>query len=214
MRKGIPMKALFRDGLKILRAGAIAGALLTASAAAASAAPISYTLTFSGLMAGNAGTIDLFYVPGEPSPPPATATITSFDVDNGSLGAATSTGNVTGTLPGTVTFGNSATSNVSQALTFGNTLSFDLTLDGDALSTFIVQFSVDPIDSNPAPAFGALMMAFDSTGLTGYFVSPGPSGEPAPAFTIAPATLTAVPEPATLVLLSTGVLGLIVRRRK
>ena len=37
------MTALIRDRFKILRVGAIAGALLTASAATVSAAPISYT---------------------------------------------------------------------------------------------------------------------------------------------------------------------------
>jgi len=180
------MTALIRDRFKILRVGAIAGALLTASAATVSAAPISYTITFTGLSSGQTGHVDLSYAAAQVNPP-ATATITSFNVYGGSLGAATSGGDVTGSLPGAVTFGDSPTFNyVSQALTYGNTLSFVLTVNGDAQSSFNVGLFLDPVNSNPPPLYGSLVLTFDSTGL----------------------------EPATLVLLSTGVLGLIARRRK
>lgn len=207
------MKALVRFGFDVLRAGAIAGALLTAFAATASAAPISYTLTVAGLPTGLTGHVDLSYAAAAQVNPAATATITSFNVYDGSLGTATSGGDVTGALPGAVTFGDSPGFNyVSQALTYGNTLSFVLTVDGDTQSSFSVGFFLDPINSFPAPENGSLLLTFDATGLVSSIVIPGPNGEPAPPFSIE--QTTAVPEPATMVLLSTGLLGLIARRRK
>ena len=82
---------------------------------------------------GTAGFLDFQFNPGNSSSQPATATISNFI--GGTLGATTpNIGNVSGTLPGPVTFVNSAGLNeYFQGFTYASSFSFLLTLSGLAL---------------------------------------------------------------------------------
>jgi hypothetical protein len=199
----IAMKTAFRDTFKLM----LAAALVMGSAATAAAAPISYDVSITTAGMG-AGSIWFGLTRGAADTTPATAIVTSFASPGGSLGAASSSGDVTGALPGAVTFGPAAGSHsFSQGITFGSLTSFVLTFDGNAASSFNIGFS-----SAGGGTPGAIALIVDPTGIAGSFVIPGPNGEPAPTFSITPTA--AVPEPGTLLLISSGVLGLVARRRR
>jgi hypothetical protein len=92
---------------RVLRA---ATALLLLAAAPAGAA-ISYTVVVdTGSVSGTSGFLDFQFNPGNATTQAATATITNFT--GGTLsGAPQISGNVSGTLPGTITFANSTALN-------------------------------------------------------------------------------------------------------
>ena len=97
-----------------------------------SAASITYLVTANtASISGESGYLDLQLEPGPSSTNPATADVSHF-TGNGTLsGSATLTGDVTGQLPGSLTFDNQTVFNdYFQAMTFGTTESFDVTLSG------------------------------------------------------------------------------------
>jgi len=145
-------------------------------------------------------------------------TITAFNTD-GALGAATTSGGVTGALPGAVTLTDTDFFNeLLQPITFVDSIRFTLTLTDnydpngsfpDQFALFLVDFS-SPI---PQPLFGTsgsgALFAID-LGVTGGLQIYQATATPAATWTV---TNAAIPEPGVLLLFGSGLLGLAGCRR-
>jgi len=83
---------------------------------------------------GTVGSLDFVFNPG-PASQAASVDVTSFTSD-GTLGSASVTGDVTGTLPATLTFDNlTAFNDYFTGFTFGSALAFQLSFYGPAIDT-------------------------------------------------------------------------------
>jgi len=115
----------------------------------------------------------------------ATATVSNFQTD-GTLavedpyttpapaGGNLASGDVTGTLTNPVVFtvdGDGATNDYEQQITFGNQLSFDLTLEGQGVTTPIC-----PGTAGSECSFPDFILDFLNSGETGFLFSNDPSG--------------------------------------
>jgi len=107
--------------------------LLTAKPAEAA---VTYFVTVNtSAVNPSSGFLDFQFNPGNGSTQAATATISGF-TGGTVVGAPQINGNVSGTLPGTVTFVNSTALNEAfQGFTYGASFSFVLTLSGPAIDT-------------------------------------------------------------------------------
>jgi len=145
-----------------------------------------------------------------------TVTISDFST-NGTLGAVFPTGEVTGTLPGTVTLMDSPSSFFNEYLTnltFGTTFSFvlDATTNGpdpsslpDALSVFLLDPSTGlPLFSTSDPSFSDSLFALNIDG-----TSAGNLGVYTSTVSATAIAGTPVPEPPTGILLFSGLTLLI-----
>ena len=147
-----------------LKVGLALVALSLLSAAPAGAQAV-YNVTFNtSSVSGTPGYLDIEFNPGSGASQAATAQVLNFNPGGGTLtGAATLAGNVTGTLPGTLTFQNStAINDYVQGFTYGTQVSFVLVLSGPAItspngspdgSSFSVSFydsSLNSILTNPS----------------------------------------------------------------
>lgn len=186
---------------------------------------VSYQVTVdTSSQYGNYGYIDLSLNQGTLSALPVTASITSFaggtlnpaDANNDAIG-------VSGNLPGTLTIPASTSTDYFKGLTFGNFVSFDITLSGTGVNlaglaggasgtTFVLQFYDD--STNPNPLFTS-----DSSGATG-LINIAPDGTigvdalPGPEGGDSLATIVATPEPSTLSFFAcAGAAFLLLRRR-
>ena len=104
-------------------------------AGVASADSATYVISVNpSSIAGTSGSLDFQFNPGAMSQA-ADVQVLGFTSD-GSLGAAATTGDVSGTLPGTVSFDNGTVFNdYFTGFTYGNTLTFDVNLFGPALTS-------------------------------------------------------------------------------
>ena len=104
--------------------------------ATAGRAQVTYFVTVdTSPLNGTLGNLDLQFNPGGLDALGASVTITNFLSDGLLASSATTTGGASGTLPGPVTIANSSGFNdLFQGITFGNSLSFDATFFGPALS--------------------------------------------------------------------------------
>ncbi len=201
----------------------------TSSAGSARANPLSYLVTINtSAVTGTSGNLDLQFNPGVlPGTQSATASVQSFST-NGSLGTATLTGDVTGTLPGPLSFDNQTAFNDDfQAMVFGNSIQFDLILSGPAVlapdgtsvsgSSFGIGFwdstGLHPLlTSDPNGFAGIVNINLDGSGTTSTFLTN--TGGP-PVVTVTPEVITFVPEPGSMLLFGTGVMAIVglVRRQ-
>ncbi len=191
--------------------------LLAALAAGAAMADVVYIVNVdTSSIAGTTGAIEFQFNPGFNSLP-ATAQVQQFQSD-GTLGTAfPSIGNVTGTLPTTLTFVNDPTLNdYFQEFTFGNSLTFQVVLGGDGInapdgissgSGFAYALWADTAASAPALATS------DPFGSAGQIVFDSNGSVAAQSF-IGEASITPAPEPGTTVLFAAGGLFLLVARRR
>jgi hypothetical protein len=106
-------------------------------ASIASAAPITYDVTVdTSSISGTAGSFDFEFNPGPLVTQAASLQILNFTSDGTLAGSPALTGDVSGALPGTVTFDNGTGFNdYFEGFTYGSTLSFQVSLFGPALSS-------------------------------------------------------------------------------
>ncbi len=123
--------------LSYLYCAALFAFTFVASSARGAVIQESFVVDTSSL-AGVAGGIDMAFNPGVIlQTQPATATVTTFGgASLDPANPASTVGNVTGVLPGTLQFGNSkAYNDVFTPVTFGSSFHFLLALDGPAVNT-------------------------------------------------------------------------------
>jgi hypothetical protein len=197
----------------------IASALLLACAViSAHADTVTYFVTVNtSSQAGNGGYIDLELNAGSLGAQDITATVNGFngatlnpgDPNNDAIGT-------TGSLPGPLSFDNQTGNDYFEALTFGNQLSFLVTLSGDGVSTSGASTSDSGTD---------FQVSFIDSSLSNFLFSNDPNGVAAEIDVAADGTLTtaaqpgssvaATPEPATWSLVGmAGVLVGFVQQRK
>lgn len=104
----------------------------------AASADFTYQITVNtSSLNGEGGNLDFQFNPGNSSAEAATAVITNFQALGGTLALSNVlTGDASGLLPGTLTLDNgTAYNDAFQGLTYGTSISFDLTLSGSALNS-------------------------------------------------------------------------------
>lgn len=164
---------------------------------------------------GNAGYVDLELNAGSLGAQDITATVIAFD------GATLNPGdpnndaiNTTGSLPGPLSFDNQIANDYFEALTFGNQLSFLVTLSGDGVSASGASTSASGTD---------LQLSFLDSSQSNFLFSNDPSGTAAligvaadgtSSVTTQPGTtVAATPEPATVSLLGLSLAFMEMARR-
>ena len=183
---------------------------------------------------GNYGYIDLQFNPSSLPTQTAFASVTNFSTDGtldtfGSDPNDGTIGDVTGTLPGTLSFDNLTNLNdYTQGITFGNTISFDLDLSGPAIDTpdptdfpggslFVLDFlnadesgflfTADPLNDVAA---GTVDLNPDgSTTATAFFSD---ANDDPSVVTFTGPISASVPEPSTTLPLGIGIIALAVFR--
>ena len=182
-----------------------------------------YTVTAdTSAIAGTDGYLDLQFEPSPVTPNLATAVVTGFSTDGTLTGAASLTGDVTGQLPGALTFDNQTVFNdYFQETTFGNTETFTVTLNGPtpmsgSSSAFNIAFygsdgATPLLTDSPDGEAGQIILYGD--GSTSVQLYPPAAGEQ-PVLTITPAVTA--PEPATgaLIALAFGSIGFWIRKSR
>jgi hypothetical protein len=169
----------------------------------------------SGVLLGTTGYLDLQLDPGFiGSTDAASATITGFVTDGSLTAALPNIGDVTGSLPGTVTINNTdVTNEYTQGFTFGSFVDVFVTLDSPVISGTASggnSFTLDVEDSgfnSLLGSFPAVEIDLDAT--TGAPMVTNNSGGAATVTTVAE-----VPEPVSILLLATCLIGLTAACRK
>jgi len=125
-----------------------------------SANPVTYHVTVNtSSVTGTIGSLDFNFNPGLSATQSASLQILSFSSNGALAGSPTLTGDVSGTLPSTLTFDNTTGFNdYFEGFKFGSTLSFDVSLYGPAISS--------PDGLSTSGSTFAFSMFSDATGTT------------------------------------------------
>jgi hypothetical protein len=185
-------------------------ALCLLAASTAWAGPITYHVSIdTSSIAGTAGSLDFNFNPGPLNSQPATLQVLNFTSTGSLAGGPQIFGDVTGgPLPATVTFDNGGVFNdYFEGFTLGSTLAFDISLFGPALSApngTSTSGSAFGFSMFSDPAGTIATLTSDPTGLA-FRIDVLLNGTTS-VTTFSPVTDVAVPEPGTLLLLSTALL--------
>ncbi|MEG2029639.1 MAG: NF038129 family PEP-CTERM protein [Janthinobacterium sp.] len=195
---------------------AVLAALLAASSSLALAGPLSYHVEIDTSQFSGAGFLDFAFIAGNSPAPGATATLSQF---TGAFGALESQeGNVSGSLPGTLTFGNGGGYNDwFHNVTLGGKFGFNIVFGGDFLHTAGnagTTFGVGLLDATATSYLGNVngnLVQFELTPVTG-----GLPGAIAGSTYAGIASISAVPEASEWMMLTGGLalIGFALRRRQ
>lgn len=152
--------------------------------------------------------------------PTNTSTITSFTTD-GLLGAVTTSGNVTGNLPGTVTLDTTSFFNeLAQNIKYGTQFSFDLnvtentpSLGGtpDAFSLFLADNRGNTFPTTTDPTGSNALFLFNVDGTSSGNLNLYSSTDLPVNWQVTPA---AIPIPSVIWLFASGFMGILLNRKK
>ena len=173
---------------------------------------ITYLVTANtSSVSGQMGYLDLQLEPGPATTNLVTANVNNFMSDGALVGSAQTMGNAIGQLPGALTFDNANTgSDYFQGVTFGNTESFDVTLNGPTPaggepSAFNISFyGADQVTSILSTDTVAGQILINGDGSTSTVTIPATPGG------TSVVSITATPEPSYIALLIIALTGLIV----
>ncbi len=184
---------------------------------AAWALPITYTVTAgTSSLTGTTGSLDFNFNPGPLVSQAASVQILNFMTDGGVSGTPSTLGDVSGALPGTLTFDNGTPFNdYFQQFNFGSSLTFGVSLFGPALSspdgvstsgsTFAFSIFSDLAGTIPA-------LTTDTVNGFGYLVNVNLDGTTTVTNNLTSGGSVGVtPEPGTFSLLGTALLGCTLR---
>ena len=195
---------------------AVLAALLAGSSSLALADPLAYRVEIDTSQFSGAGFLDFAFIAGNSLAPGASAVLSNF---SGAFGAlASQEGNVSGSVPGTLTFGNGGAYNDwLHNVTLGGKFGFNVVFGGDFLNTA----------GNAGTTFGVGLLDYTGTSYLGnangnllqFELMPLNGGLPA---SIAGSTyasiasISAVPEASEWMMLTGGLalIGFALRRRQ
>ncbi|MGK5036626.1 NF038129 family PEP-CTERM protein [Janthinobacterium sp. LB3P118] len=194
---------------------AILAAVLAASSSLALADPLGYHVEIDTSAFSGAGFLDFSFIAGNSPAPGASATLNNFSGAYGAL--ASQEGSVSGSLPGTLTFGNSGAYNDwFHNVTLGGKFGFNIVFGGDFLNTAGnagTTFGVGLLDATATSYLGNAngnLLQFELTPLNG-----GLPASIAGSTYASIATISAVPEASEWMMLTGGLalIGFALRRR-
>ena len=195
---------------------AVLAALLAGSSSLALADPLAYRVEIDTSQFSGAGFLDFAFIAGNSPAPGASAVLSNF---SGAFGAlASQEGNVSGSVPGTLTFGNGGAYNDwFHNVTLGGKFGFNIVFGGDFLNTAGnagTTFGVGLLDYTGMAYLGNAngnLLQFELTPLNG-----GLPASVAGSTYASIASISAVPEASEWMMLTGGLalIGFALRRRQ
>ena len=195
---------------------AVLAALLAGSSSLALADPLAYRVEIDTSQFSGAGFLDFAFIAGNSPAPGASAVLSNF---SGAFGAlASQEGNVSGSVPGTLTFGNGGAYNDwFHNVTLGGKFGFNVVFGGDFLNTAGnagTTFGVGLLDYTGMAYLGNAngnLLQFELTPLNG-----GLPASVAGSTYASIASISAVPEASEWMMLTGGLalIGFALRRRQ
>lgn len=207
---------MFASTFNLTLRHAVLAAVLAGSSSVALADPLGYHVEIDTSQFSGAGFLDFAFIAGNSPAPGATATLSQF---TGAFGALeTQEGSVSGSAPGTLTFGNSGAYNDwFQNVTLGGKFAFNIVFGGDFLTTAGnagTTFGVGLLDATATSYLGNVngnLLQFELTPLNG-----GLPASIAGSTYASIASISAVPEASEWMMLTGGLalIGFALRRRQ